>query len=165
MFAISRPRYGHEMSDLIIRPANRTDLPRLLDLYVHLNPDDARCSPENAVAILDHLMRYEGSVVLVGTIGEMLVTTCTLLVIPNLTRGGKPYSLVENVVTHADYREAGFGRAILNAAVERAWKADCYKVMLMTGSKKPSTLAFYKAVGFEQSKTGFQVRRAAIRLE
>lgn len=85
--------------------------------------------------------------------------------IPNLTRGGKPYALIENVVTHANHRGAGFGRMALNAAVERAWEADCYKVMLMTGSKQPSTLAFYKAAGFEQSKTGFQVRRVAVRLE
>ena len=151
------------MSDLVIRPANRIDLPRLLDLYVHLNPDDARCSPENAVAVLDHLIRYEGSVVLVGTIGEALVTTCTLIVIPNLTRCGKPYALIENVVTHADHRGEGFGRTVLSAAVECAWKARCYKVMLMTGSKKPSTLAFYEAAGFEQSKTGFQVRQVAVR--
>ena len=153
------------MSNLVIRAADRTDLPHLLDLYVHLNPDDARCLPENAEAVLDHLMRYEGSVVLVGTIEAVLVTTCTLIVIPNLTRGGKPYALIENVVTHADHRGAGFGRMVLNAAVERAWEADCYKVMLMTGSKKPSTLAFYKAAGFEQSKTGFQVRRIALRPE
>ena len=153
------------MSDLGIRPANRTDLPRLLDLYVHLNPDDAGCSPENAVAVLDLLTRYEGSVILVGAIGEVLVTTCTLIVIPNLTRGGKPYALIENVVTHADHRGAGFGRTVLSAAIEHAWRAECYKVMLMTGSKKPLTLAFYKAAGFEQSKTGFQVRRVAIRPE
>ena len=153
------------MSDLVIRPANRTDLPSILDLYVHLNPDDARCSPENAFAILDRLIRYEGSVVLVGAIGEVLVTTCTLIVIPNLTRGGKPYALIENVVTHADHRGEGLGRTVLSAAVERAWEAECYKVMLMTGSKKPSTLEFYKAAGFEQNKTGFQVRRVAARSE
>ena len=153
------------MSDLVIRPANRTDLPRLLDLYVHLNPDDSRCSLEDAVAALDHLIRYDGSVVLVGAIGEVLVATCTLIVIPNFTRGGKPYALIENVVTHADHRRAGIGRTVLSAAVERAWEAECYKVMLMTGSKKPSTLAFYEAAGFEQSKTGFQVRRVAVRPE
>jgi hypothetical protein len=37
--------------------------------------------------------------------------------------------------------------------------------MLMTGSKKPSTLAFYASAGFEQSKTGFQVRRLPTRVE
>jgi hypothetical protein len=34
-----------------------------------------------------------------------------------------------------------------------------YKVMLMTGSKRPSALAFHASAGFEQNKTGFQVRR------
>ena len=130
-----------------------------------LNPDDERCAPEDAVAALDHMLCYKGSVVLVGTIGDALVTTCTLVVIPNLTRGGKSYALIENVVTHIDYRGMGFGRTVLGAAVERAWEVGCYKIMLMTGSKKPSTLAFYEAAGFEQSKTGFQVRRAPIRPE
>ncbi len=153
------------MSTLVVRPADRSDLPRLLDLYVHLDPDDARCQPEEAAAILDRLSRLEGSAVLVGAVGDRLVTTCTLVVIPNLTRGDQPYALIENVVTHADHRGAGFGRAILGAAVERAWAAGCYKVMLMTGSRKPSTLAFYEAAGFAPSKTGFQVRRIAVRPE
>ncbi|AWN48902.1 GNAT family N-acetyltransferase [Methylobacterium terrae] len=153
------------MSDLSIRPVDRTDLPCLLDLYVHLDPDGARCSLDDAVAVIDQLSRYEGSVILVGAVGDALVTTCTLVVIPNLTRGAKPYALIENVVTHADHRGTGFGRTVLSAAVERAWEAGCYKVMLMTGSKKPSTLAFYEAAGFEQTKTGFQIRRAPARRE
>jgi GNAT superfamily N-acetyltransferase len=80
-------------------------------------------------------------------------------VIPNLTRGGQPYGLIENVVAHAEHRGRGYGKKLLQAAVTAAWEADCYKVMLMTGSKKPSTLAFYASAGFEQDKTGFQVRR------
>jgi GNAT superfamily N-acetyltransferase len=70
-----------------------------------------------------------------------------------------PYALIENVVTHTDHRNRGFGKAILKAATERAWVEGCYKVMLMTGSKRPSTIAFYGAAGFEQTKTGFQIRR------
>ncbi|TNC10714.1 GNAT family N-acetyltransferase [Methylobacterium terricola] len=153
------------MSDLVVRPIDRADLSRLLALDVHLDPDDARCPPDVAVRMLDRLLRSEGSAVLVGAIGDALVTTCTLVVIPNLTRGGQPYALIEDVVTHADHRGARYGRAVLRAAVERAWEAGCYKVMLMTGSTKPSTLAFYAAAGFAQSKTGFQVRRTAVRRE
>jgi GNAT superfamily N-acetyltransferase len=51
------------------------------------------------------------------------------------------------------------GTAVLHAAIETAWQAGCYKVMLMTGSKQASTLKFYQDAGFEQSKTGFQIRR------
>lgn len=147
------------MTALTIRPAHRTDLTALLDLYIHLDPNDVRCAPDKADEVLNRLLRYEGSVILVGAIGNELVTSCTVIVIPNLTRGGTPYALIENVVTHADYRGRGFGQRVLRAAVERAWAEGCYKAMLMTGSKKPSTISFYEAAGFEQSKTGFQVRR------
>ena len=81
------------------------------------------------------------------------------MIVPNLTRGGKPYALIENVVTHANWRKRGFGSAILAEAANRAWRHDCYKIMLMTGSNDPATLAFYEEAGFEQSKTGFQMRR------
>ncbi|MDI1263234.1 MAG: GNAT family N-acetyltransferase, partial [bacterium] len=105
------------------------------------------------------LRKFQGSEIFVGLAGGSIVASCTLIVIPNLTRGGQPYGLIENVVTHADFRGRGFGKKILQAAAAAAWQADCYKVMLMTGSKRPSTLAFYVAAGFEQNKTGFQMRR------
>lgn len=96
---------------------------------------------------------------MVGQIGARIVSTCTLIVIPNLTRGGALYALIENVVTHEDFRQLGFAGALLAEAVQRAWYEGCYKVMLLTGSKEPATLAFYASAGFEQSKTGFQIRR------
>lgn len=147
------------MTELAIRTAEHSDLPDLLKLYLHLNPEDTPLCPQSAATILAQLQGYPGSCVLVGLVGSMLATSCTLVVIPNLTRAGMPYALIENVVTHADYRNRGFGKAILAAAVERAWDEGCYKAMLMTGSKEPATLAFYEAAGFERSKTAFQVRR------
>ena len=139
------------------------DLAKLQELYVHLNPDDQPSSPEDAHAIFERFLRYPGSMILVGTVEGKLVASCTLVVIPNLTRNGRPYALVENVVTHAQWRKRGFGTALLAAAAERAWEHDCYKVMLMTGSKDPATLAFYGQAGFEQTKTGFQMRRHPVR--
>ena len=144
---------------LQIRPARQDNLQGLHELYRHLDANDARSSPDEAVAVFKRFLRYPGSAILIGTVGDVLVTSCTLVVIPNLTRGGKPYALIENVVTHAGWRKRGFGSAILRAATERAWDEGCYKVMLLTGSRSPETLAFYAAAGFEQSKTGFQIRR------
>lgn len=145
--------------ELQIRAAQQDDLQQLQELYRHLDANDVRCSPDEAVGIFQRFLLYPGSAILVGTIGSELVTSCTLVVIPNLTRGGKPYALIENMVTHADWRKHGFGSAVLKAATEQAWDEGCYKVMLMTGSKNPGTLAFYSAAGFEQTKTGFQIRR------
>ena len=153
------------MTALVIRGAEQADLPALQDLYRHLLPEDELCPDDRAAAILESLRRFEGSAVLIGLLGTDLVASCTLVVIPNLTRGGTPYALIENVVTDSGHRNRGLGKAILKAALDRAWAAGCYKAMLMTGSKKPSTLAFYEAAGFEQSKTGFQARRLPIRAE
>ncbi len=150
---------------LTVRVALPSDLPHLLALYPHLNADDG--IPQLAVAEqrFTQMQAYPGSAIFIGLINGAIVVSCTLIVIPNLTRGGQPYALIENVVTHADFRGRGYGKQILRATVEAAWRADCYKVMLMTGSKRPSTLAFYASAGFEQNKTGFQVRSIPVREE
>ena len=147
------------MSSFSVRDADADDVDALLDLYLHLSPDYAKYPLDMAQQRLLALQTYHGSAVFVGELEGQLVATCTLIVIPNLTRGGRPYALIENVVTHGDHLRKGFGRAVLDAASQRAWACDCYKIMLSTGSKTPSTLAFYKAAGFEQSRTGFQKRK------
>ena len=106
---------------LIIGPATHDDTEALLDLYGHLSSDTQRCPPDLARDSLERLSRFEGSCVLLGQVGDAFVASCTLVIIPNLTRGGAPYALIENVVTHADHRRQGYGAAILDAATQRAW--------------------------------------------
>ncbi|MDO9061642.1 MAG: GNAT family N-acetyltransferase [Bradyrhizobium sp.] len=149
--------------ELTIRTADQNDLPSLLALYGQLHPDDGTMSPAAARNILAQFLRYPGSAIFLGLRDGAVVTTCTLIVVPNLTRGGTPYGLIENVVTDARHRRQGYGKVILKAAIDAAWHHDCYKVMLLTGSKNPATLRFYQDVGFEQSKTGFQARRIPLR--
>ena len=146
-----------------IRFAGSEDIPQLLKLYRHLDPDDKDTTVEDALRHLELLKRYSGSDILVGCLDETIVTTCTLVVIPNLTRGGASYALIENVVTDSAHRNRGYGKAVLKDATAAAWRAGCYKVMLLTGSKRPATLKFYQDAGFEQNKTGFQIRKLPTR--
>lgn len=78
------------------------------------------------------------------------VSTCVLDIIPNLTRGARPYGLVENVVTHRDFRNLGYGTALLGHALDVAWKAGCYKVMLLTGRTDPAVFRLYEKAGFQR---------------
>ncbi|WP_342075220.1 GNAT family N-acetyltransferase [Yoonia sp. SS1-5] len=148
---------------LTIRWAVPDDAEALLALYQHLSSDMAVCPPALARRNLEEIAAYKGSGVLLGQIGGTCVASCTLIIVPNLTRGGAPYALVENVVTHAEHRLRGYGKHILDAASDRAWGCGCYKIMLSTGSTRPSVLGFYESAGFEQSRTGFQKRRMPAR--
>ena len=86
----------------------------------------------------------------------IIVSSCVCVIIPNLTRRVRPYTFVENVVTHADRRGKGYATACLNYARELAQKENCYKMMLLTGSKPPATLAFYQNAGYNSTdKTAF----------
>ncbi|MBL6080980.1 GNAT family N-acetyltransferase [Belnapia sp. T18] len=91
------------------------------------------------------------------------VATCTLIQVPNLTRGTRPYAFIENVVTHAAHRRQGHGRAVLGASLAAAWAAGCYKAMLLTGSTREATFRFYEAAGFRcGEQTGLIARPIGI---
>lgn len=54
------------------------------------------------------------------------------------------------------HRGKGYATACLNYAKELAQKENCYKMMLLTGSKSPETLAFYRNAGYNSTdKTAF----------
>jgi GNAT superfamily N-acetyltransferase len=144
--------------NLQIREAEPSDLKRLLALYAQLNPSDPDFPGDVAERVFADMLRREGLSVLVAVVEEMPVGSVTLVIVPNLTRGGASYALVENVVTHDRYRRRGIGRALLAEAVRRAADAGCYKLMLLTSRTEPHVRAFYTDCGFRQDKVGFQIR-------
>lgn len=96
---------------------------------------------------------------LVGEIGGQVVSSVTLVVIPNLTHGMRPYAVMENVVTHADHRGKGYASQLIQAGKAIAREHGCYKVSLETGSTRESTLRFYTNNGFVTgTKTAFLMR-------
>ena len=148
------------MTEAVLRPARLADLPGIQALYLHLNAEDPPADPAKAGPAWESLLHSGLTTVLVAETGGELVASCTLVVIPNISRGARPYALIENVVTHAGHRRKGLGHAVLAAALDRAWEAGCYKVMLATGSTEEGTLRFYEGAGFERGgKTFFQIRR------
>lgn len=147
------------MTDPIIRPATPDDLPGVLALYRYLHPDDPALDSTTAGPAWATLLSSGLTTPIVADAGGLLVSSCTLAIIPNLTREARPYGVIENVVTHPGHRRTGLGRAILQAALGIAWTACCYKVMLATGSRREATLRFYESAGFHRgSKTCFEVR-------
>ena len=148
---------------MLIRGIQSHELNSLLDLYAHLHTeDDPRPEQEVIEAVWQEALanprcRYFGAYE-----GNQLISSCTILVIPNLTRACRPYGVIENVVTHSEFRNKGHGKAVLAQALAFAWSERCYKVMLLTGRKDEATMRFYEGAGFDRNgKRGFVAKPAA----
>jgi GNAT superfamily N-acetyltransferase len=142
-----------------LRKAGPDDLPKLLELYQALNPSDPQLTTLEASTVFAAMLGQPGLTVFFAMEDQKPVATATLLVIPNLTRAARPYAFIENVVTLETRRGRGYGRAVVRHAIETAFAANCYKVMLLTGRQRPEVHAFYESCGFVQNKTGFQIRQ------
>jgi GNAT superfamily N-acetyltransferase len=146
---------------LHISALDKSHLSALLDLYAYLHQKDApRPDRSEIEQVWDRALANDGIRYFGYFSGKQLVSSCTITVIPNLTRSCRPYALVENVVTHGSFRRRGYGKAVLQEALNFAWSRGCYKVMLMTGRLDEGTFAFYESLGFRRDiKQAFVMER------
>ena len=140
----------------MIREANRDDLNELLELYLYLHEDSIPDESEHLSKTWEQILNDPNHHIIVNEVDGKIVSSCVCVIIPNLTRNVRPYAFIENVVTHKDYRRRGLAQECLNFAREIALKENCYKMMLLTGSKDPNTLHFYEKAGYNSTeKTAF----------
>jgi len=132
----------------MVRCATRQDFDSISRLYRQLQPDDPPIETSSHAPTFEEILRRPGMDLLVVESDDEVVATSYLNVIPNLSRGARPYAVIENVVVEERLRGTGLGRALMDGTLARAWSMGCYKAMLLTGSKNPDTHAFYRACGF-----------------
>ena len=140
----------------MIREAVTEDLQEILQLYLSLHedsiPEDNKHLHDTWEKIIDDPDHH----LIVNVIDGKIVSSCVCVIIPNLTRGVRPYAFVENVVTHEEYRCKGYASECLDHAKKIALENNCYKMMLLTGSKRASTWNFYEKAGYNRNdKTAF----------
>ena len=140
----------------MVREVREQDRDALLELYLFLHEDHIPDCTDRLMSAWKQIMNDANHHIIVYEQDGRIVSSCVCVIIPNLTRGVRPYAFIENVVTHSDYRGRGFATACLNYARQIAVENDCYKMMLLTGSKKEETLNFYKKAGYNsEDKTAF----------
>ena len=140
----------------MIREANRDDLKDILELYLDLHETEIPEDSERLSDTWEQIIDDENHHLIVCEVDGKIVSSCVCVIIPNLTRNVRPYAFVENVVTHRDFRGKGYATECLNFAKGIAVNNNCYKMMLLTGSKSEETLNFYKKAGYNSTdKTAF----------
>jgi GNAT superfamily N-acetyltransferase len=133
-----------------IRELLRDDLDALLALYAQLDPEDdplpARAELER---IWDRIRADVDRIYLGGFVAGRLVAACNAAIIPNLTRGARPYAIIENVITDAEHRRRGYGKQLMRGLIERCLARNCYKVSLTSGVQREKAHDFYAELGFD----------------
>jgi GNAT superfamily N-acetyltransferase len=143
----------------MFREAGCGDFEDILRLYRQLQPTDPVLEDGSDAATFEQILGSPGLHIFVLEFDGKIVATTYLNVVPNLTRAASPYAVIENVVVEESLRGRGVGKQIMADTLQAAWQAGCYKAMLMTGSRKPATHAFYRACGFSpDAKTAYLAR-------
>lgn len=140
----------------MVREANREDLTEILELYLHLHETSVPEPSRELEEMWQRIMEDGDYHLIVKTVDGKIVSSCVCVIVPNLTHQVRPYAIVENVVTHSDYRRRGYASECLDYARAAAEEKNCYKIMLLTGSKNPDILGFYRRAGYNSTdKTAF----------
>lgn len=140
----------------MIREIEETDLDNLLLLYTQLHNNDIPDKTEAVIQLWDKIRKDKDHHIIVAEEDGRIVSSCVCVVIPNFTHNQRPYALIENVITDSICRNMGLATKCLQFAKEIALNENCYKIMLLTGSKIESTLDFYRKAGYNSAdKTAF----------
>lgn len=140
----------------MIREINENDFMGLSELYTHLHSNNPIENNEKNFAIFNTILADENHHIIVAEEDGKIVSSCVCVIVPNLTHHQQPYALIENVVTDKAYRKMGLASACLSYAKQIAVENNCYKMMLLTGSKKRKTHRFYQKNGYNRfEKTGY----------
>jgi GNAT superfamily N-acetyltransferase len=145
----------------LIRSAESKDLAGLLALYRELRPNDPVLPSDIARQAFENLLSRTDIDIFVCEVDEALVSTCMLVVVPNLASGARPFAIVEHVVTLFAHRRRGYSRLVLEHALAHAWSRGCYKAMLFSGVQRIDAHKLYESVGFVGDvERGFVVKNA-----
>ena len=143
---------------MLIRVATQDDHDAVMELMQFLQPKDPVLCATESQSVFDEIIYSRSFTIFLAEESDHTAGSCYINVIPNLTRCATPYAVIENVVTHPDFRRRGIGKALVSHALGFAKTAGCYKVMLLTGGDQ-NVLDFYTSCGMKSGvKTAFVER-------
>lgn len=140
---------------LVIRQANRTDLGAIATLLSFMHEEEV--SPDQITQVYEEILgESHWRLILLAEWKDAIVGTIDLFVLRNLTRGGKPWAGIENVVVHPEARRKGIGTQLLQLALRLAQDANCYKAQLVSHNRRDAAHHLYEKCGFDADVRGYR---------
>jgi len=140
-----------------VRLAVEQDIPRILELYEELTSERHDLTLHETEPVFTEISSMPGHELLVAEEDGVVVGSMVLLIVPNFSHGALPWAIVENLVVDPTHRRRGIGRLLTEHAIARAREEGCYKVQLLSGTKRREAHWFYKRLGFKRSAYGFRM--------
>jgi GNAT superfamily N-acetyltransferase len=144
---------------VVVRPAAAGDAGALVDLLragaVGTSDEDPGDLAPYRAALAD-IAATPGTDVLVAERDGEVVGTCQLLTFRHLQHRGGRCAEIESMHVRSDLRGRGVGGLLLEAAVDAARAAGCYRVQLTSNAARTDAHRFYEHHGFTPSHVGFK---------
>jgi GNAT superfamily N-acetyltransferase len=145
---------------VVVRDAVVADVPAVIRLLQQLNlGGEAREGDPDAAVYRDAFAAIDADPrqsLLVVMIGADVVGTATLVIIPNLSHGGRAVAQIESVVVDAGHRGRGGGEALVDECLRRAAVARCFRAQLTSNAARVAAHRFWEQRGFTASHVGFK---------
>ncbi len=149
--------------EISIREARKGDLARLVELMKALTITTSEAEADGASSlsdfekVFDHIESDPNHHLIVAEIDGRIIGSATLLIVPNLSHRGLPWSVMENVIVDDSMRRKGIASAMIEHLVELAKRNGCYKIGLSSSKKRPAAHAMYESLGFKQYGLGYRI--------
>ena len=142
-------------SKLKINLATKKDLAILNNLYADMNHKPLM-SENEIIKIWQQIQEVPDYYIYLAYLKNKVIGTFTLFFTPTMMHPGFHKSaILDSVTILSIYRGQGYGKQMMQQALEISADAGCYKVTLSSNIKRDRAHKFYKSLGFQQHGWSF----------
>lgn len=141
------------MMNLEIRIATNNDLDELVGLLNELFTQDIEFEPNDEIqksGLEKIVCNPEIGEILVLRMNNKVIGMVSLLYSISTALGGK-VAILEDMIIDKNYRNKGFGKQLLQEAINFSVKRNCLRITLLTDFNNDIAIHFYKGFGFKKS--------------
>lgn len=143
------------MSKLKINLATKEDLTILNGLYADMN-NKPLMSENEIIKIWQQIEKVPDYFIYLAYLDKKAIGTFGLLLMPTMMHPGFHKSaILDSVTILSIYRGQGYGKQMMQQALEISADAGCYKVTLSSNIRRNRAHKFYQSLGFQRHGWSF----------
>ena len=132
----------------VIRYATEQDIPQIMKLYKQMHWAEDDYDPEVLEDPNTHILVFDDK--------GKIRASAQLTIVHSLARGGRPFGVINYVITDSGYRRMGYMKRIFRAFDRICKKNNCYNSIIVSMWNHATAHMFYEAAGYTAKVKGFR---------